>query len=71
VPCVCQICGTRFDRPPLIQYGELAALTCEDCGGFLCPHCRSHAVWFVQEGIVLVSPQYAAIVRAAQVSGNA
>jgi hypothetical protein len=64
MPCICRICGERFDRLPLLRPGELWAPVCEDCGGFLCPTCRSHDIYDIIRGIAFVPPHLAASVRA-------
>lgn len=64
MPCFCQICGERFDRPPLLRSGHLWSIPCPHCGGFLCPRCRSHEVYDLVQGIVIVPPHMAASVRA-------
>lgn len=64
MPCVCAICGCRFDRMPGCRAGELWALVCVDCQGVLCPNCNSHDVYDLVDYAVSVPQHLAPSVRA-------
>lgn len=64
MPCVCRVCALRFDRAPGARADQLWALACEDCGGIVCPNCRSHDVYDIVGTMIHVPQAQAASVRA-------
>jgi hypothetical protein len=63
MPCICACCGERFDRS-IIRPGERMAQICEECGGFLCPTCGSHAIYDIAAEAIAVPARFAASIRA-------
>jgi methionyl-tRNA synthetase len=63
MPCVCLLCRTHFDTPP-VRDNEYWASRCETCGKYICPFCRSHNINIADGSVVLVSPKHSVHVRA-------